>query len=235
MIRLLLVLFPLMANAESIDLLSYLVAHTQPPATSSTVEKYNRTKHFGGWVHQDPSNSCHDTREMVLAQENDPSVTLTFNSNGCTINTGLWHEPYTGSDVKSASSLQIDHVVPLEVAYYAGAYAWSGPVRCNYANFIANSFHLRAVSGHENMKKGDHGPDGYLPPSQADLCDYVSSWMKIKVIWELTATTAEVAAIQNVIQEQNCDLSFTTMDQNDLTQQRSLANTPIDACQNFVP
>src|SRR5207249_1423018 len=160
------------------------------------------------WVHQDPSNHCHDTREMVLARAEDPNVALKFKNGGCTIDSGLWHDPYTGTDMKDAAESQIDHVVPLKAAYYAGAYAWTGPERCNYANYLSNDFHLQAVSGHENMSKGDRGPDGYLPPDERELCTYVSDWMKIKTIWELSATRNEVAAIQAVIQRKHCADSF---------------------------
>jgi len=222
------------AHANTIDVVDYMNAHIAAPATpGGNVQKYNRAKDFGTWMHQDPSNPCYDTREMILAREDDPKVSVTYNKSGCTISSGLWHDPYSGADFTSAGDLQIDHVVPLANAYYAGAYAWSGPIRCNYANFIANDFHLRAVKGHENTSKSDKGPDQYLPPNKADLCDYVSSWMKIKMIWELTTTQAEANAIVKVLSAQQCGSEFTTMEDSELSAQRTAASVPIDACANF--
>jgi hypothetical protein len=168
-----------------------------------------------------------------LARDEDPIVPIKYKSNGCSIDRGLWHERYTGSDMRSAADLQIDHLVPLRAAYYAGAYRWSAPMRCNYANFIGNDFHLLAVSGHENMSKGDRGPEEYLPPDENELCHYVSSWMKVKVIWELGTTRGELAAIKAVIQKENCGDGFLYMDQSELAVQRRRANAPIEACADF--
>ena len=229
------IFLPTLSHADTTNLLDYMNGNIHPPATSATVPPYNRAKQFGGWVDQDPLHPCYDTREMVLDREADPNVSVTFKPpKNCTIDEGLWHEPYTGADVTSAADLQIDHVVPLALAYYAGAYAWKGPTRCTYANFIANGFHLRAVNGHENVAKGDRGPDNYLPPNEADHCSYVSDWMKIKAIWQLTTTQSEIDAILNVINDENCDPSLLNMDSNELAKQRLTASQPIAACANFA-
>jgi hypothetical protein len=223
-------LVPQSVAATQTDLLSYLQTHVQT-APSSGIPAYNRPKQFGGWVHQDPSSACHDTREEVLARDEDPSVPLKFSANGCTVASGSWHDPYTETDFRKATDIQIDHVVPLKAAYYAGAYAWSSARRCHYANFLANGYHLLAVSGHENMSKGDRGPEGYLPPK--DHCDYVGRWLRIKAIWELTATQAEVNAVTRVLQDENCASDIRYMDSDELAGQRAQAADPIRQCANF--
>ena len=220
--------------ATTVNLMSYLAASIQTPPDTSSIPKYNRAQQFGGWVHQDPNHHCYNTREMVLARDEDPIVPIKFKENNCSIATGLWHEPYTGTDVLDSADLQIDHVVPLKAAYYSGAYDWSGPIRCNYANYLGNNFHLLTVSGHENMSKGDRSPDGYLPPNENELCDYVSKWMKIKIIWQLTASAAEVRAIQDVIHRENCGEEFLFITNTELADQRLKASTPIEACRNFA-
>lgn len=221
------------ALASQTDLLAYLRAHVASGQLDPSIPKYDRQKQFGGWAHQDPRSSCHNTREQVLERAEDPSVPLQFKANGCTISGGLWHDPYTGNDYQNATDLQIDHVVPLKNTYTSGAYAWESAIRCNFANFLANDFHLMAVNGHENMAKGEKGPDQYLPPNTADHCTYVSGWMRIKAIWQLTATAAEVDAIANVFQTQGCDDHFRFMDDGEIASQRTAALTPIQACVDF--
>ena len=219
-------------GAAPVDLFASMQAHIQAQAdpNNPSIEKYDRLKHFGTWVDQ---SGCRNTREAVLARDEDKSTPLQFSHNGCTITSGLWHEPYTGTNVQNPTQIQIDHVVPLALAYYAGAYAWSGPKRCTYANFLANNFHLLSVSAHENMSKGDNGPDVYMPPNSAEHCEYVYIWMKIKTIWDLSFTQNEVAAIQHVFQTANCDPSLRYMDAADLDAQRTQAASPIAQCANF--
>lgn len=220
-------------GAKALSLLTYMNANIQDNANTNSIPKYNRLKQFGGWVHQDATKSCYDTRENVLARDEDSSVPLKYSKGGCTIQSGLWHDPYTGTDFTEAAQLQIDHVVPLKAAYYSGAYRWSPAMRCNFANYLGNDFHLASVSGHENMSKGDRGPDGYLPPDHKDRCTYISNWMKIKTIWQLTATTAEVNAIKDVIAQERCDARLLNIEQSELSKQRAKAKSPIAECADF--
>lgn len=223
-------------TAQSVDLLAYLRAHIVPPPDDSQTAfpKYNRKVHFGTWMHQDDSRPCTNTREMALVRDSDTTVEIQYtNDRKCTVESGLWHDPYTGADFERATDMQIDHVVPLKHAYNSGAYAWRPAVRCHYANFLANGFHLQSVNGHENMAKGDRSPDGYMPPNAAYRCQYVSDWMKIKVIWQLTATQDEVKAIENVLNGDHCHSSFRVIEADQLNRQRDAAAKPISVCERF--
>jgi hypothetical protein len=223
--------------ATDVDLLAYIQAHVSNgpiDPLDPSIPKYDRLAHFGAWMHQDSKKSCHDTRENVLARDADSSVPVEFKPpSECVITGGLWHEPYTGVDVTSAANVQIDHVVPLRNAYYSGAWAWRGALRCNYANFLANDFHLLAVSGHENMKKSDHGPENYMPPDRAFHCDYVGHWLRIKTIWQLTVTKDELRAIQDVLTSESCSENVSHETSAWLASQRAIAATPITACVDF--
>jgi len=223
--------------AEQVDLLAYMRKHIEPQSfiglEPNDIPRYDRSRHFGGWKHQDHSNPCQNTRATVLTRDADPSVPLRYtNSRNCTVARGLWHDSYTGRTVEIAGDIQIDHVVPLKEAYYAGAHAWTSAVRCNYANYISNDFHLRAVDAHENMSKSDKGPEKYLPPNPADQCRYVNAWMKIKAVWRLKTTESEVRAIQDVFRRQGCDDLMRYMNSEELTQQRAKAIQPIASCEN---
>lgn len=222
------------AQAEEIDLLAYMQGQiiSRSPA-SAAVPDYNRKRHFGGWKRQDPQSPCQNTRASVLRRDSDPNVPVTYTNHwSCTVKTGRWHDPYTGTEVTEASDLQVDHVVPLKAAYYSGAYAWSSPMRCNYMNFMGNDIHLVAVDSHENMSKGDKGPEEYLPPNPADHCRYVNAWMRIKAVWELNTTEAEVRAIEEVFRDQRCEHLMRYMDKSELAVQRRRASAPIEACAN---
>ena len=57
--------------------------------------------------------------------------------------------------------VQIDHVVPLGLAWQLGAPQWTLGKRVAFAN---DPEELLAVNGAVNQAKGDSGPDSWLPP-----------------------------------------------------------------------
>jgi hypothetical protein len=68
--------------------------------------------------------------------------------NSCVVMSGLLHDAYTGKTITfrkaQASDVQIDHVVPLGLAWQLGAAQWSQGKRVAFANDPAN---LLAVDG----------------------------------------------------------------------------------------
>lgn len=192
-------------------------------------EPYNRQKHFGTWVTGVlPEKECRNMRAFIL--ERDSQLAVTYSRNGCTVATGLWHDPYTDREYRAASDLQIDHVVPLKNAYLAGADKWSRQKRCLYTNFRGNNFHLLAVLGAENGKKGDRSPDSYMPPNRQYSCEYLANWLKIKAIWKLGITPPEKAAALRIAKENHCpprELSFSSAD---LARQRRLIDSGMNQC-----
>ena len=223
---------PAVARFRLVDWLKAHVIAQFPD--ENNVEKYNRRKHFGGWI-REGGGTCYDTRAKVLIRDAEKGSVEFKNDNPCVVDSGVWKDPYTATEFDSAKEVQIDHVVPLHHAWYAGAYQWRFKQRCRYANFLENSYHLLAVSGHENMKKGDHGPDGYLPPNRAFQCAYVGVWMKIKAIWNLQADGDEVAAIEQVERSLNCDDRTQTMEQTELEQMRANAAAVTGKCDRPDP
>jgi hypothetical protein len=223
------------AARKAFDLLAYVqsVADTIPSPESQGYPAYNRRWHFGTWRHPDPS-SCLNTRAAVLVREDDPSVPVQYkDQRHCMVIGGLWHDPYTASDFNVSHDVEIDHVVPLKAAYVAGAYTWAPEHRCQYANYVGNNFHLRAVSGRQNEIKSNHGPERYLPPNHAFRCQYVNDWMKIKAIWELGTTSAEVHAIEQVLSEEHCPVETQVMPSSELRAQRLASAQTIPGCVGF--
>lgn len=196
------------------------------------VPKYDRLKHFGGWKVHTSNDRCSRTRELVLFRQADSQVPVNTNEH-CRVLSGRWADPYTGHTFTNPLDLQIDHVVPLRHAYYAGAHNWRPAERCHYANFIGNSFHLMAVSGRENMSKGDKSPQYYMPPNPQFQCEYLSNWMKIKIIWRLWSSTSEVRSIENRFATANCPAWMRYISIEDLRSQREAASQPIRSCHRF--
>ena len=205
------------------------VHHEQDPAAPTT--PYNRKGHFGTWVNDPGNTDCFNTRAKVLIRDSQRQVEFTPN-NHCVVSAGLWKDPYTGELFESARQVQIDHVVPLKHAYISGAWAWEPKKRCVYANFTANNFHLLAVSGRENMRKGDRGPDGYMPPNHDDICPYLESWLKIKMIWGLMIWPDEASAIVDQIKGANCPLVEFQIPRADVMKMRD-AESDLGGCANF--
>jgi hypothetical protein len=188
-------------------------------------EKYDRAKHFGSWLKE---GDCTDTRADILAR--DSSVPVKYGSSGCTVKVGRWDDPYSGQTITDASKMQIDHMVPLKNAYESGAWKWDHKHRCAYANFIANDFHLLAVSGHENMSKGDSTPSEWMPDNKQYTCEYLKNWLSIKLIWGLIMNPEETAGIQKLFTQYHCDQSAFQMSASELAKERRAISERLAAC-----
>jgi hypothetical protein len=148
------------------------------------------------WI--DTDRDCQDTRQEVLIR--DAAGEVRFKPpRRCDVVRGTWRDPYTGGIIHEPRQLDIDHVVPLKNAHESGAWAWSAARREQYANHLDNRRHLLAVKGSENRRKGDKGPDRYLPPEAAFQCDYVRTWVKIKSDWQLSMTAPERMTVEQIL------------------------------------
>lgn len=192
-------------------------------------EKYNRKGHFGAWVNDPNDNTCYNTRAKVLIRDSRVPVTLKAN-NHCSVESGLWNDPYTGQQFTSSKDIQIDHVVPLKHAYTTGGFQWDYKTRCHYANFTENNYHLLSVSGHENMSKGDKSPDQYMPPNAQVACSYLQRWLEIKLAWHLVLFPNEAKGIKAYIQKYRCNPDQFIMNTDDLAQQRRAIQQDISSC-----
>lgn len=157
---------------------------------------YKRTL-YKHWIDED--GDCQNTRAEVLIRDDDDGVVEFKGQDQCEVIGGTWFDPYTGQTFRVAKELDVDHVVPLKNAHESGAWAWSEERRKEYANYLKYNKHLLAVKASENRKKGDKGPDRYMPPRKAFHCEYVQVWVKIKEDWELEMTEAEGETVQKIL------------------------------------
>ncbi len=77
---------------------------------------------------------------------------------------------------KTGAAVQIDHIVPLALAWDLGARFWSDDMRLRFANDPAN---LIAVAGEANQDKGDHEPATWMPPNTAFRCQYAIQFIAV--------------------------------------------------------
>jgi hypothetical protein len=164
---------------------------------------YDRARDYGGWRTKD----CMSTRMIVLRDESEPERTqIRKKENGsCDVWIGLWHDPYTGTDFTDPRKLDIDHLVPLKQAHLSGAHKWSKAKRKDYANYLADEWHLLAVSLSENRSKSDQDPATWLPPNENFVCTYLAQWIAVKRKWELSMDERERASIIRNWSDHSCD------------------------------
>lgn len=129
-----------------------------------------------------------DTRNRVLASQLR-RVEFKPGTRDCKVVAGLLDDPYTGATIDFTTAnprkVEIDHVFALARAWDAGASSWPYDRRVAFANDTDN---LRAVSGKENSRKSDSGPDTWMPPNEAFGCEYVTEYLTIAAKYQLAIT-----------------------------------------------
>lgn len=160
---------------------------------------YDRTL-FRHWIDAS-GNGCNARLEVLIRQSLTP-VTV---GPRCAISGGSWFSEFDGVRTTDPSTFDIDHLVPLKEAWESGAHSWDEPTRRAFANDLDLKDSLIAVSASSNRSKGDRDPADWLPTRAEYRCQYIASWVRVKVKWQLSVDAAEKAAIRTVAS--NCDTS----------------------------
>ncbi|GLX06800.1 HNH endonuclease family protein [Microbispora sp. NBRC 16548] len=156
---------------------------------------YKRSS-FKHWIDAD-HDGCSTRAEVLIAE----AVTPPQVGPGCTLTGGQWYSYYDDTTVDQASSLDVDHLVPLAEAWDSGAYAWTPAQREAYANDLDQPYHLVAVTARANRSKADKDPAEWLPPSESAWCRYIAEWTAVKINWGLTVDAAEKTALTTTAQD----------------------------------
>jgi hypothetical protein len=126
-------------------------------------------------------NGC-DTRDDILNRDLVDKTYISIKRCPDAVATGTLHDPYTNATVafqrgaRVGASVQIDHIVPLALAWDMGAYDWPFAERVRFANDPAN---LLAVAGNANEDKGDSQPALWMPPNTAFHCQYAMQFIAV--------------------------------------------------------
>ena len=151
---------------------------------------YDRDEFGKPWADVD-KNGC-DTRNDILARD-----LKNVKASGCRVLAGELFDRYSGKKLSFVASdpmaVQVDHIVPLAVAWYSGASRWSDRRRVKFANDPLN---LVATSGKLNMRKAAHTPDQWLPPTRK--CAYVKRYAKVVKKYNLSITSATERVLVSV-------------------------------------
>ncbi|MFE1927531.1 HNH endonuclease family protein [Streptomyces asoensis] len=137
-----------------------------------------------------PTDGCDTRKEVILSEAKLAPET----GARCALSGGRWFSEYDQVWVTAASSLDVDHMVPLAEAWDSGASTWTAARREAYANDQGAPASLIAVSGSSNRSKADKDPADWLPV-EAFRCEYTSAWVGTKLRWQLPADPAERDAL----------------------------------------
>ena len=117
-----------------------------------------------------------------------------------TENSGKWIDPYSGDEITSSSSIDIDHVIPLSNAARNGGQKWDKDKKELFANDLDN---LLATSASENRSKGDKGPGEYMPPNKSYHCQYAKTYTSVAYKYSLTITDSDYKVLNKAVN--NCE------------------------------
>lgn len=165
---------------------------------------YSRNS-FKHWIDAD-RDGC-NTRAEVLIEEatKKPKV-----GKKCSLTAGKWISPYDGKSYTNPSKLDIDHLVPLAEAWRSGAWKWTSEERERFANDLDEPGALIAVTLNLNRSKGDKDISQWLPP--LFKCQYLESWVNVKMKYGLFADANEAEAIRDVGKTCSIAVEFTKSD-----------------------
>lgn len=160
------------------------------PVAAESNSGYDRNRYFGQWI--DANKDCQNTRQEVLLQETRATAKYT-SSRRCTVKSGKWVTTWDSKTHYSASTVQIDHLVPVHEAWGSGAKKWTQAKRVAFYNDISDKRTLNAQTSALNSSKGARGPEQWLPPK--NRCAYVRDWVAVKKRWGLSVDSVEKAAL----------------------------------------
>jgi len=195
-----------------------LAAHEHAPAVAAGVDvlagiaqiplrvrgaDYRREAFGDSWTDDNPAagghNGC-DTRNDILDRDLVDKSYVSIKRCPTAVATGLLHDPYTNADIaftrgeQTGAAVQIDHIVPLALAWDLGARNWTDDLRLRFANDPAN---LLAVQGQANQDKGDREPATWMPPNTAFRCQYAIQFIAVLRGYALPIDAPSAAALRD--------------------------------------
>ncbi len=144
-------------------------------------------------------NGC-DTRNDILDRDLVDKTYVSIRRCPNAVGAGTLIDPYTSEVVpftrghKVGAAVQIDHIVPLALAWDLGARDWSQEKRIRFANDPAN---LLAVDGPTNQDKSDQQPADWMPPNTAFHCQYAMQFIAVLRGYALPVDAPSAAVLRD--------------------------------------
>jgi|GEM_PF-681068 len=169
-----------------------------PVRAHSSLTGYSREAFGPAWSDEGSVELAHNhcpTRQDILSRDLTDVVRA---PDGCTIISGVLNDRYTGETIAfqrgptTSLAVQIDHLVPLGLAWQSGARDLTAAQRLNFANDPSN---LAATSGRANASKGAKDASQWLPPRSNAHCWYASAQVRVKTKYRLSVSPAEKKAL----------------------------------------
>lgn len=147
-------------------------------------------------------NGC-DTRNDILDRDLIDKTYVAISRCPTAVATGTLRDPYTNATVpflrgnQTGAAVQIDHLVPLALAWDLGARTWTDEMRERFANDPAN---LLAVDGPTNQDKGDKQPSLWMPPNAAFHCQYAMQYIEVLRGYQLPVDAPSAPVLRQAAQ-----------------------------------
>jgi hypothetical protein len=146
----------------------------------------------------DGHNGC-GTRDDVLREQ---LTAVQFrDGSDCVVIAGVLDDPYTGRLINftkaDAGAVEVDHLVPLALAWDLGAATWPQAQRSIFANDTQRQ--LIATSAAANRAKSDDGPGSWLPPDSNYQCTYGAKFVTALAAYRLPVVQADKEALIRVL------------------------------------
>ena len=164
---------------------------------------YRRVAFGDSWTDDNPApgghNGC-DTRNDILDRDLVEKTYVSIKRCPNAVAAGTLHDPYTNEVVvftrgnRIGASVQIDHIVPLALAWDLGARDWPEGLRVRFANDPAN---LLAVAGEPNQDKSDSEPALWMPPNEAFRCQYAVQFIAVLRGYDLPIDVASATVLRD--------------------------------------
>jgi Protein of unknown function (DUF1524) len=164
---------------------------------------YHRAAFGDAWTDDNPASGGHngcDTRNDILERDLVDKTYVSIKRCPHAVAAGTLHDPYTNAVVafvrgnRVGAAVQIDHIVPLALAWDLGARDWSADMRLRFANDPAN---LLAVEGQANQDKGDSEPALWMPPNVAFRCQYAMQFIEVLRGYGLPVDVPSASALRD--------------------------------------
>lgn len=163
------------------------------------VPGYDREKFGSAWDDGRGAQACSVRSDLLADQLANPILDV---ATGCVVG-GQLYDPYTGQNVgyqPGTGSVEVDHVVPLLVAWRSGAADWPAERRVQFAN--DSEWNLLATSREANQAKSASTLAQWLPPNTAFRCEYAHNYLTVAAHYDLQVTgrdieTARTTCTQN--------------------------------------